>query len=101
MNNNIIFDFCQIRDLEDFYCQFQQKLSLPSWFGHNLDALWDMISGEIELPMTIIFSHLSLAQQHQFAEIIDLMNEAEDELEGRFIFLLDIPESWNSVVYLF
>ncbi|SUC28490.1 Uncharacterised protein [Providencia rustigianii] len=43
--------------------------------------------------MTIIFSHLSLAQQHQFAEIIDLMNEAEDELEGRFIFLLDIPES--------
>lgn len=95
MNKTVVFDFREIDSLEAFYQQFQQQFSLPKWFGHNLDALWDVITGEIELPVTLVFSHLKLPQRTQFSAIIDLMNEAETELEEAFIFLIDITNNEN------
>ena len=47
MSKQVSFDFRQINSLNDFYDQFAQQFSLPDWFGYNLDALWDMVSGTI------------------------------------------------------
>lgn len=40
---------------EDFYDIIMKKLNLPDWFGKNADALWDMLTGYIELPCQFIF----------------------------------------------
>lgn len=90
MRKNVSFDFRKIMTFEDFYSQFAQQFSLPNWFGHNLDALWDMVSAEIELPVTITFSHMTSNQRIEFAGIIDVMNDAQDMWEEEFIFALDI-----------
>lgn len=95
MSKTVVFDFREIDSLEAFYQQFQQQFSLPKWFGHNLDGLWDMITGEIELPVTLIFSHLRAAQRTQFSAVIELMNEAEEELDEAFLFLIDITNNEN------
>ena len=44
----ILIDFLNIGDYEDFYEQLKSKVELPEHFGDNLDALSDMISNEIE-----------------------------------------------------
>ncbi|WP_369312106.1 barstar family protein [Providencia rettgeri] len=95
MSQRVIFDFRQIHTLDDFYHQFAAQFSLPDWFGHNLDALWDMVSAGIELPVTIIFAHMNAEQRIEFADVIDVMNDAQDMWEEEFIFALDITKSSN------
>jgi RNAse (barnase) inhibitor barstar len=48
----IYIDFLEIGDYEDFYAQLKEKLTLPEHFGDNLDALFDVITGELEMPLT-------------------------------------------------
>lgn len=93
MNQKIVFDFRQIKTVEDFYLQFSQRFSLPNWFGHNLDALWDMVSAGLELPITIVFSHMTSTQRIEFSDIIDVMNDAQDMWEDEFIFALYITKN--------
>lgn len=95
MSHKVVFDFNEIKSIEDFYAQFQQQFSLPAWFGHNLDALWDMVSAGIELPVTIVFAHMTSIQRIEFSNIIDVMNDAQDMWENEFIFALDITKNSN------
>ncbi|HGM9947456.1 TPA: barstar family protein [Providencia rettgeri] len=95
MSKQVSFDFRQINSLNDFYDQFAQQFSLPDWFGYNLDALWDMVSAGIELPVTITFSHMTTEQRIKFADVIDVMNDAQDMWEEEFVFALDITKSSN------
>ncbi|MEI9696390.1 barstar family protein [Moellerella wisconsensis] len=81
-----VFDFDYIESIADFYQQFQQRFQLPEWFGHNLDALWDMLNGEIELPICIVFRQLDQSQWVLFSDIIELMIDAQEELNGQLIF---------------
>jgi ribonuclease inhibitor len=46
-----------IRSLDDLYDQLIEKLSFPDYFGRNLDALWDVLSHEVEGPFEIIWKH--------------------------------------------
>lgn len=50
----IIFDFSTLADRDAFYYQFAQQFQLDEAFGNNLDALWDVLTGEIELPVNIV-----------------------------------------------
>lgn len=96
MSHKVVFDFNEIKSIEDFYSQFQQQFSLPDWFGHNLDALWDMVSAGIELPVMIVFTQMTSVQRIEFSDIIDVMNDAQDMWEDEFIFALDITKNSNN-----
>ena len=37
-----------IRTLDDLYDQLSIRLALPEHFGRNLDALWDVLSTDVE-----------------------------------------------------
>lgn len=80
---NVTFDFDNIADRAEFYRQFAKKCQISEHFGANLDALWDMLTGEMALPATIQLKHLRRhADAMQFAAIIATLQEAEEELEG-------------------
>ncbi|MFI8417984.1 barstar family protein [Serratia sp. NPDC078593] len=80
------FDFSQILDLPAFYRDFAAKFSLGNEFGANLDALWDVVTGDIGLPVEIEFINLDNRRKRRFGAIILLFEEAEEELEGRLHF---------------
>ena len=48
----VTIDCSEIRDKDDFHRVFAQKLRLPSWYGENLDALFDCLT-ELTKPVTI------------------------------------------------
>lgn len=46
-----------INSLDDLYDQLAKHLPLPDHFGRNLDALWDVLSTNIEGPFEIAWQH--------------------------------------------
>lgn len=84
--HKIIFDFSIIPDMTTFYRLFVKEFSLDDGFGHNLDALWDVITGEIELPVAIEFIHFDDRCKRRFASLILLFEDVEEELEGELHF---------------
>ena len=45
------------RSLDDLYDQLSVPLSLPEHFGRNLDALWDVLSTDVEGPFEIVWKN--------------------------------------------
>lgn len=86
MKDPIIFNFSKIYTYHTFYTLCKQKLNLPAYFGNNLDALWDYITGDMELPITIHFTGISPYHEKKFKALLQLMQEAAHEMPGDFIF---------------
>ena len=80
------FDFERIGTVDDFYVVAVRELGLPEYFGKNLDALWDSLTGDIALPVSIQFVNLSMAQLETFEKLISLFEEAAEELGDDFTF---------------
>ena len=77
----IYIDFSEIGDEQDFYQQLKQKLSLPENFGDNLDALYDSLTGFIELPLHLEFVNMSVNQLEDFETLLETLEEADEEIE--------------------
>lgn len=79
--NTVYIDFIEIGDLEDFFDQLKEKLKLPETFGDNLDALYDSITGFVELPLHLEFVNMSVEQLEDFEDLLTTLEEADEELE--------------------
>lgn len=88
--NTIYIDFTDIGDDNDFYYQLKKKLPLPEHFGDNLDALEDVISGDLELPLHLEFVNMSVEQLEIFEDLLEVLGGLEDEVEGfSFTYFLE------------
>ena len=86
----IYIDFSVIGDEEDFFAQLREKLSLPEHFGNNLDALYDTITGDLEMPLRIEFVNMNVEQLEHFEDLLTTLEDAEDETEGfSFAYFLE------------
>ncbi|ARJ43650.1 hypothetical protein B1H58_17425 [Pantoea alhagi] len=80
------FDFLAIRSGEEFYRCFTEQSGIAGKPGASIDALWDMLTGELRLPARAWLYHLpSVQQRADLAAIIELLEEAARELQGEFI----------------
>jgi ribonuclease inhibitor len=69
-----------IRSLDDLYDQLSARLSLPEYFGRNLDALWDILSTDIAGPFEIVWKHADDSKQSMskdFDRAVRLLQELE------------------------
>ncbi|SDQ71322.1 ribonuclease inhibitor [Chryseobacterium soldanellicola] len=93
----IYIDFTDIGDYEDFYAQLKEKLPLPDYFGDNLDALSDVITGELEMPLHIEFVNMSVDQLELFEDLLTTLEDAEDQVEDfSFTYYLEQYEDEES-----
>ncbi len=80
------FDFLQLDSRIAFYRSFAEQSGAGEYFGANLDALWDALTGEIALPARLWLYHLPpRAERGELAAIIALLEEAACELDGALI----------------
>lgn len=77
----ILIDFSNIGDYEDFYTELKSKVELPEHFGDNLDALSDVISGGLELPIHIEFVNMTVDQLEIFEDLLTTLEDVEEEEE--------------------
>ncbi len=74
-------DFTDIGDYEEFYDQLKEKITLPDYFGSNLDALYDVITGGTELPLHLEFVNMSVDQLETFEDLLTTLEDADEEME--------------------
>ena len=79
--NTVFIDFTDIGDYDDFYAQLKEKLTLPEFFGDNLDALYDSLTGFVKLPLHIEFVNMSVDQLEIFEDLLVTLEDADDELD--------------------
>lgn len=81
------FDFDEIVDQSDFFRQFSERFALDLYRIGDLDALWDVLTGEeLPMPLEIEFINLGKGQKRRYGALILLFDEAEEELEGQLRF---------------
>lgn len=79
--STIYIDFTDIGDDEDFYAQLKEKLPLPEYFGDNLDALSDVITGGLEMPLHLEFVNMTVDQLEIFEDLLTTLEDVEDEVK--------------------
>lgn len=77
----VYIDFTDIGDYEDFYAQLKEKIQLPEYFGDNLDALFDTITGDLEMPLHLEFVNMTVDQLEIFEDLLTTLEDAEEEVE--------------------
>lgn len=78
------FDRSEFKWAEEYYDLIQKKMGLPDWFGKNADALWDMLTGYIETPCTIILSGFDKTENEYNAYIINKINSCFKDAEREY-----------------
>lgn len=86
----IYIDFTDIGDDEDFYAQLKEKIALPEHFGDNLDALSDVITGGLEMPLHLEFVNMTVDQLETFEDLLTTLEDIEEEMEDfTFAYFLE------------
>ncbi len=80
------FDFTSIESVDQFYGLAKERLNFPEHFGENLDALWDVLTGDIDLPVSVVFKNLNHIKRLQFENVIEIFSEAAGEMPEEFFF---------------
>ena len=71
-----------IGSLDDLYDQLSIRFSLPEHFGHNLDALWDVLSTDVQGSFEIAWKHAGDSRKlmgRDFDRAVKLMKELQKE----------------------
>jgi ribonuclease inhibitor len=69
-----------VRSLDVFYDEIARQLDFPDHFGRNLDALWDVLSADIEGPIEVVWKNPDssrLDMGRDFDRILAVMKEVE------------------------
>ncbi len=71
-----------VGSLDDFYDRLADQLPLPPHFGRNLDALWDVLSNDVEGPFSITWKHAGVSRNRMgrdYDSLILLLHDLEAE----------------------
>lgn len=94
MKKKIMIDFSECSYISSLHKEIKEKLDLPYWYGENLDALWDSLTGIIETPVeiSIVYKPKTKAQSEMRLYVNQIVNVFEDaEREYKEIkLILDI-----------
>lgn len=80
----IILDGKEFTSEKKVHQLLKEKLELPDYYGDNFNALWDCLTGWVELPLKIIWNDYKCSEEYlgDFAvELKNLFLEAENEIE--------------------
>ena len=82
---------------QDFHNQISKIFSIQDYYGNNLDALWDLLSTNVERPITLVWKDAIFSKNQlksTFIEIIKVLERVkkQDEdygFEEKFNYILE------------
>ena len=84
--NKVILEGSKLTDRKVLHKILKKKLSFPEYYGENLDALWDCLTTDIEMPVIIEWIDFEISKKllGDYAEsTLKIFQEAERSTEGR------------------
>lgn len=82
---------------QDFHNQISKIFPIQDYYGNNLDALWDLLSTNVERPITLVWKDAIFSKNQlksTFIEIIKVLERVkkQDEdygFEEKFNYILE------------
>ncbi|GHT18724.1 hypothetical protein FACS189429_5630 [Bacteroidia bacterium] len=97
----IEIDFAHIETNDDFYQQLKSKIDLPEYFGNNLDALYDVLTGYIELPTRLHCINFNYRQIETLLNLFTVFDDAENATNGDFRYICSFDtdtDEWDDEI---
>ncbi|MEM9666916.1 MAG: barstar family protein [Bacteroidota bacterium] len=91
----VVLQGAAIETASDLHGQLKEKLDLPPHDGTNLEALWDVLTGWVEVPITLRWTDFWARRASLGAyadQVADLQEEAERAVPG-FSVVLELRPS--------
>lgn len=88
----ITIDGTQIDNASQMHDFLKEALGLPDYYGANLDALWDGLTGWVETPLTIQWEHFQESENKlgEYSQrLLELFQDAEKEVESLYLLIKD------------
>ena len=84
-------DFSECNTIMELYAVIKKELELPDWFGENLSAFWDSLTGIMYVPAEITVKYrLCDPEIYEYIQqLIDIMREAEKKFPSITVKLTD------------
>lgn len=82
MKKEITLDGKSILSIEDFHREILKKMEFPSYYGNNLDALWDCLTGHADLNVILIWNAHQISRNamgKDFEKLVTLFIELKEE----------------------
>jgi ribonuclease inhibitor len=85
----VVLEGMQIGSESDLHRMLSEKLDFGPYYGHNLAALWDRLTTDVERPIHLTWKNAAYSQKsinkHQFKKIIQIFIDVQhqDEELGR------------------
>lgn len=79
--SRIVISGDSIDTLDDIYDEVERQLTLP-YFGRNLDALWDVLTREVEGPVEILWRESDVSRARlgpDFDRVTALLREVAED----------------------
>jgi ribonuclease inhibitor len=77
-----IIDGQNVNSMEAFFGELKRQLSFPAHFGNNLDALWDVLTTDIEGPIRIVWISAEVSRRtmgNDFETAVALLRNVDKE----------------------
>lgn len=88
----VTIDVEDCRSAHDLHVAFQNALELPQFYGKNLDALSDCLSGFVDTPITIELRGFHAARKYigDYADrVLDVLRNSQSQAAGITVIVGD------------
>ena len=58
----VVFDSSHVENIDQLHSELAGIFDFPDYYGANLDALYDCLSGDIALPLRIIWKNYNITR---------------------------------------
>ncbi|MBV7276555.1 barstar family protein [Clostridium sp. PL3] len=84
--NKVILEGSKFTNKEALHENLKRELKFPDYYGENLDALWDCLTTDLELPIIIEWVDFQISRKFlgDYAEsTLEIFRDAEKSTEGK------------------
>jgi len=94
----VVLEGKRIRTALDVHLQLEKLLDLPSYYGRNVHALWDVMTSDVERPLLLIWRDSAESRQalgEEFDQIVAVLERVQQrdaqhpDPQDRFTLRLD------------
>ena len=86
----VVFDSSHVERLDQLHNELSRSLDFPDYYGANLDALYDCLSGEIALPLRIIWKNYNITRSKLGKDAIEVLKVMEDFAKEEPDFTIEV-----------
>ncbi|KHD35862.1 barnase inhibitor [Clostridium acetobutylicum] len=83
----VTIDGKEFKDKENLHRILKKELNFPEYYGKNLDALWDCLTGETKMPLKIVWKNFNDSKGYlgEYAErTVQVLLRVEEYFNGKF-----------------